>query len=357
MCLNRVRGGPLDIIATEPESDRTWRTWQGEPALQNHTKNVRSLSLTARTSKPIDWTIHWLYNLKQLCCLQELSVTFVRNGVPAPASINTSPPAGIPLDLGPVANQLHTLRLQKVNANWSGCTFNKLCILKLSDISELNSSKLWHILACSPTLQFLELARTLVLPRGPKSEPILRPNLKTIHLCYLHELSIGTILDMFAPGTYNIELYLDSVSISSQRARRKDIPDLACIIRRVADNITILGVSSTEVLGQLSTAFTVALKDLETLCLEDIKLPAVGLARVEETINKLPHIKTIRVVRAKTTDTKAFKDMLQRCSAERRIELVDSWAVSAGKEHRIGPETLLCEWILTYAPNVSFPQG
>ncbi|KAF8717715.1 F-box-like, partial [Rhizoctonia solani] len=362
MCIARAQDGPLDIVAIQHEKKGAWRhadeVWRREPALQGHMKNIRSLSLVTDISRPIHSTIERIRGVdtKELCGLQELFVVFARRELPHPYSAIVAAPSRIPLDLEPFADQLRTLYLQRVSVNWSKCTFDRLCVLRLKDVDTLDAIELRHILASSPVLQVLDLGGTRLEPRMRKPEPVVLPNLNILRLLYLDEDSIRTIIDVLAPGTYNVELYI--YAMSAKQTDTDAVSNTPHIFRALAHNITVLGVAvRTETLDELLAAVTVALPNLVTLRFDHFTLSQGCMDSIEAMVEKFPHTKKIRIARSIVSDAEVFKGMLQRCSVERRIELVDiSVGPSAGHEGA-DISTTLYEWILTHTPNVSFLDG
>jgi hypothetical protein len=158
----------------------------------------------------------------------------------------------------------------------------------------------------------------------------------------------------FAPGTYSVELYTERISVYK-------INMLGGYVSRtmIGLNFVTLGVGRPEgELGRALACIPEALPNLTTLCFKDVDWLPDGLAATEQTIEKLPNLKTIRITRTRVIDVASFKDMLQRCSGGRRIELDDNKSVDAdGTEHPIEPGAPLYEWILTRGLNVSFLPG
>ncbi|CAE6427832.1 unnamed protein product [Rhizoctonia solani] len=287
--------------------------WEGESALRGHAENVRSLSLNTQTSERIHWAVDWLFKLQVSCCLEELSVAYVGQGWPSPTAIDHYQPT---FKLGPFSNQLHAVSLKKLYADWTECTFDRLCVLKLSDINTLDADSFAHILATSPMLQVLELTRVRLSSRL-ESELVIPPNLKSLRLCCISGYPLGYILQVLAPGTYNIKLYVDKVSFLDSNVRRPKFRDriskMTHAIRQITHNITVLGVGcDVDILGPVLIAVAVTLPNLTNLRLEDVELFRSGLAGIEDMIKKLPHIKTVQVTLARVADIGSFKDVIQR---------------------------------------------
>ncbi|CEL55121.1 hypothetical protein RSOLAG1IB_01129 [Rhizoctonia solani AG-1 IB] len=348
MCVDRARGGPLNIIAIEPDEKQEWKNWEGEGALRDFTKNVRSLSVTAHTSGPINWASDWMSNLDHPLRLEELSVALPYKSpwsFDAPESLN----------LSTVASSLHTLHLQNVDANWSECTFDRLRVLKLNNINTLKLSRLRPILATSPMLQVLEFRSNNIALHlcGFRStpEPITLPILKTLRLYCRDLFQAERALQVFKPGTYNVEIYSDGICEYSLKRLGGYV---SCA---TGSNINTLGFCRpTAELGLVLACITNTLPNLATLCLKNVELRLGNLAAIEQTIEKLPNLKTIRIAHARVTNVASFKDTLQRCSGRPRIELVDSRAIDTGHHlsYPIKPGAPLYEWILARGLNVSF---
>ncbi|KAF8754095.1 hypothetical protein RHS01_06450 [Rhizoctonia solani] len=273
-------------------------------------KNIRSLSLVTDISRPIHYTIERIRGVdtKELCSLQELFVVFEKENSRARTRLLWRRPVGYPwtLNLSPISFVLSIYK-------------------ELKDVDTLDAIELRHILASSPVLQVLELGSTRLGPRMPKPEPVVLPNLNILRLLYLDEDSIRTIIDVLAPGTYNVELYI--YAMSAKQTDTDAVSNTPHIFRALAHNITVLGSRS---------GFTTS---------------------IEAMVEKFPHTKKIRIAHSIVSDAEAFKGMLQRCSVERCIELVDISVGPSASRDGGDVSTTLCEWILTHTPNVSFLDG
>ncbi|KAG8710395.1 hypothetical protein FRC11_004559 [Ceratobasidium sp. 423] len=266
--------------------------------------------------------------------------------------------SGSAIKLDSLAKQLHTLCLKQIHADWTGCTFDRLCVLKLSDIRCIGADEFERIITTSPMLRILELRRVSILSRKSDSKPVVSQNLEILRLSYLDSLTLRDVFNILAPATYDIELDVDADCLRGSNPRRAKITDEISMLKyRInkykTHTIRTLGITrAPALLKPLLSSLVSFLPDLTTLRIEGMVLSRDLLLVVESTLQSCPQIKTLQMRRIQT-DVETFKNVIENSSVD-RIELADCWSTWNDTKSRITPGTPSFEWGLKSAPKVLF---